>query len=81
MDDYVDHLLSYVPREKVKTFTYGHVIPKDNLIAIPVARGMDNVEFNFTFDQRQSEKMVCNITHIDPGLELIDDYRSPAWAR
>ncbi|EEQ35419.1 ATP-dependent DNA helicase chl1 [Microsporum canis] len=61
MDDYVDHLLSYVPREKVKTFTYGHVIPKDNLIAIPVARGMDNVEFNFTFDQRQSEKMITSL--------------------
>ncbi|KAK2839302.1 hypothetical protein FQN49_006272 [Arthroderma sp. PD_2] len=61
MDDYVDHLLSYVPREKVKTFTYGHVIPKDNLIAIPVDKGVGNVEFNFTFDQRRSEKMITSL--------------------
>ncbi|EZF70396.1 hypothetical protein H105_07211 [Trichophyton soudanense CBS 452.61] len=61
MDDYVNHLLSYVPREKIKTFTYGHVIPKDNLMAIPIDRGMDGTEFNFTFDQRRSEKMIISL--------------------
>ncbi|EFE33739.1 uncharacterized protein ARB_07204 [Trichophyton benhamiae CBS 112371] len=61
MDDYVNHLLSYLPREKIKTFTYGHVIPKDNLMAIPIDRGMDGTEFNFTFDQRRSEKMIISL--------------------
>ncbi|EFR02642.1 hypothetical protein MGYG_05640 [Nannizzia gypsea CBS 118893] len=61
MDDYVDHLFSYVPREKIKTFTYGHVIPKINLTAIPIDKGMDGTEFNFTFDHRKSEKMIDSL--------------------
>lgn len=80
MDDYVNHLLSYLPREKIKTFTYGHVIPKDNLMAIPIDRGMDGTEFNFTFDQRRSEKMVrLSTLNSQVWFYLTTRYRSSAW--
>ena len=57
MDDYTRHLLAYVDPARLKTFSCGHIIPKENLIAIPVAKGPDGREFDFTYDKRNSPAM------------------------
>lgn len=58
MSDYADHLFSYVSPEKLDTFSFGHVIPPKNLTARILAKGVLRNDFNFTFDQRNSDSMV-----------------------
>jgi len=54
----MNHLFSYVPSERLDTFSYGHVIPKANLVAQSLTRGLLGSEFDFTYQARGSEKMV-----------------------
>lgn len=58
MSDYADHLFSYVSPEQLETFSFGHVIPPRNLTARILAKGLMGSDFNFTFDQRNSDSMV-----------------------
>lgn len=58
MTDYVNHLFSYVPPDRLETFSYGHVIPPENLTALSLVKGVLGSEFNFTYESRDSEKMV-----------------------
>lgn len=61
MDDYVRHLFEYVKPDRLKTWSCGHIIPKDNLIVWPVAKGPRNVEFDFTFVKRNSPGMIDSL--------------------
>lgn len=58
MDDYIRHLFAYVDPARLKTFSCGHIIPKDNLIALPVAKGPGGIDFEFTYDKRNSPVMI-----------------------
>lgn len=58
MTDYVNHLFSYVPSTRLDTFSYGHVIPPENLMVMSLPKGVDGSEFDFTYDARDSEKLV-----------------------
>ncbi|PCH02256.1 Helicase-like, DEXD box c2 type [Penicillium occitanis (nom. inval.)] len=61
MSDYADHLFSYVSPEKLDTFSFGHVIPPKNLTARILAKGVLGSDFNFTFDQRNSDSMITDL--------------------
>ncbi|RAL06325.1 ATP-dependent DNA helicase-like protein [Aspergillus ibericus CBS 121593] len=61
MTDYMNHLFSYVPANRLDTFSYGHVIPSGNLIAHALVRGVQGSEFDFTYDTRDSEKMILDL--------------------
>ncbi|GLA49720.1 ATP-dependent DNA helicase chl1 [Aspergillus niger] len=61
MTDYMNHLFSYVPASRLDTFSYGHVIPPENLIAHTLVRGVQGSEFDFTYDARDSEKMIMDL--------------------
>lgn len=58
MDDYVNHLLPYLPKEKIRMLSCGHVIPKENLLAWPLVQGPTGKEFEFTFDKRMDPGMI-----------------------
>lgn len=58
MDDYIRHLFSYVEADRLKTLSCGHVIPKDNLTAWPVTKGVDGTAFDFTYEKRNSAVMI-----------------------
>ena len=58
MDDYIRHLFAYVDPARLRTFSCGHIIPKENLIAVPVAKGPGGIEFDFTYDKRNSPAMI-----------------------
>ena len=58
MTDYMHHLFSYVPPSQLSTFSYGHVIPAENLTAQSLVKGVLGSEFDFTYEARESEKMV-----------------------
>lgn len=59
MSDYANHLFSYVAPERLDTFSYGHVIPKTNLVAQSLTQGLMGMDFDFTYEARGSEKMAC----------------------
>ena len=61
MTDYMHHLFSYVPVDRLDTFSYGHVIPAENLAAQSLVRGVTGSEFDFTYEARESEKMVIDL--------------------
>ena len=58
MDDYIHHLLPYVPSDRLMTLSCGHVIPVENLVAWPIAKGPNNVEFDFTYEKRNLSTMM-----------------------
>jgi chromosome transmission fidelity protein 1 len=66
MSDYNQHLLSYLDPSKIMTLSCDHVIPPSNLLAIPVVQTLNGSDFEFTFEKRNSEKMVstssCSLT-------------------
>ena len=64
MSDYGDYLFSYVDAGRLKTFSCGHVIPKENLFAQVITRGPTGVEFDLTFQNRQSEDMILDLGQI-----------------
>ncbi|KAJ6026751.1 hypothetical protein N7460_011568 [Penicillium canescens] len=61
MSDYVNHLFSYLPPERLGTFSYGHVIPQTNLVAQSLTQGLLGSEFDFTYEKRNSEKMIVDL--------------------
>ncbi len=58
MDDYARHLFAYVNPERLETFSCGHIIPKENLIALQEAKGPGGIDFDFTFEKRSSSAMI-----------------------
>ncbi len=61
MSDYADYLFSYLPTERLETFSFGHVIPSQNLLAEVVASDVSGIDFNFSFENRRSEKMISEL--------------------
>lgn len=62
MADYSHHLFSYVPPHRLSAFSYGHVIPSKNLTAHTLAKGIIGSDFDFTYENRHSDKMVSVTT-------------------
>ena len=58
MNDYINHLFAYVPAERIHTMSCGHVIPPENLVALPVCKGPTGQELEFTFEKRNSNVLV-----------------------
>lgn len=69
MSDYMNHLFSYVPPERLDTFSYGHVIPHSNLVAQSLTKGLMGSDFDFTYEARNSEKMVSS--HFCPAKSYL----------
>ena len=58
MDDYLRHLFAYVDPDRLQTFSCGHIIPKENLIALQVAKGLKGKDFDFTYEKRKTSEMI-----------------------
>ena len=58
MEDYTHHLFPYLSFERIKTLSCGHVIPKENLLALPVAKAVNGLDFDFTFEKRTTPGMI-----------------------
>jgi chromosome transmission fidelity protein 1 len=61
MSDYKDYLFSYLPPDRLKTFSFGHVVPPENLFAQSISTGPSGVDFDFTFEKRKSETMIAEL--------------------
>ncbi|KAL7276264.1 ATP-dependent DNA helicase chl1 [Rhizina undulata] len=61
MSDYMTHLFPYLPKEKIRTLSCGHVIPKENMLAWPIAKGPSGRNFEFTFEKRMDAAMIDDL--------------------
>ena len=52
MDDYTRYLLPYLPPERIRTLSCGHIVPDSHLSAWPMSTGPTGVPLDFTFEQR-----------------------------
>ena len=59
--DYADYLFSYLPPERLQNFSFGHIVPKENMYAEAVSRGPTGCEFDFTFDKRTNEATILEL--------------------
>lgn len=75
-DEYIDHL--FVPlgvtTDRMLTFSCGHVIPDENLLAIGLAVGPNQIGLNYTFQNRNNKalieetgKTMANLCGVIPG--------------
>ena len=58
MDDYMQYLFAYVDPARIRTFSCGHIIPKENLLALLISKGVGNIDFDFTFEKRNSPPVI-----------------------
>ncbi|RMZ91930.1 hypothetical protein DV736_g824, partial [Chaetothyriales sp. CBS 134916] len=58
MTDYANYLFSYLPEDRLRTFSFGHVIPKENIYVQAVGRGSTGQPLKFTFDQRSNNATI-----------------------
>ncbi|KAL8963481.1 MAG: hypothetical protein Q9193_000264 [Seirophora villosa] len=58
MEDYARHLFSYVPPERLQTWSCGHIIPRDNLFVRCLGQSSDRMELDFSFTKRGSMPMI-----------------------
>jgi len=63
MNDYIRHLFPYLNADRLKTWSCGHIMPKDNLIVWPVAKARGGIDFDFTYDKRTSPTMIDALGH------------------
>ncbi|EXJ89731.1 hypothetical protein A1O3_02798 [Capronia epimyces CBS 606.96] len=64
MSDYSNYLFPYLEKNRLETFSFGHVIPASHLFAQPVVNGPSNTEFDFTFENRGSERTVLELGNL-----------------
>lgn len=67
----MNHLFSYIPPDRLSTFSYGHVIPKGNLTVQPIVNGIVNSEFDFTYEKRGALKMVSYDFHHETQRQIL----------
>ncbi|MCJ1382200.1 ATP-dependent DNA helicase chl1 [Xylographa soralifera] len=58
MEDYTHHLFPYLSSERMKLLSCGHVIPVENLLALPITKGPTGLDFDFTFEKRNTPGMI-----------------------
>ena len=61
MSDYADQLFSYVPAEKLQTFSFGHVIPKENMFVQPVTAGPTGRVLEFSYEKRKNPATILEL--------------------
>lgn len=67
MSDYAQYLFPYVPPNRLAMYSFGHVIPPDNLKVLSLAYGSLKRELEFTFEKRKSTHMIEDV-----GASLLD---------
>ena len=52
MGEYVRHLFAYVHPDRLRLWSCGHIMPKENLIVWPLTRSSSDIAFDFTYSKR-----------------------------
>ena len=58
MSDVINQLFSGLPKERLVTFSCGHIIPEANLQTLVLRKGPRGGELQFKFQQRGDDSLV-----------------------
>ena len=58
MSDYTEHLLPYLTPEQISIFSCGHVMPRENLLVVPIIYGPKGSPLEYKFSTRGNDVMV-----------------------
>ena len=61
MEDYTRYLFPYLPADRLRTLSCGHIIPDSHLCAWPISTGPTGVALDFTFEKRQQPATVAEL--------------------
>lgn len=61
MTDWADQLFPYLASDKLKTFSFGHIVDKSNVLVEPLSKGPGGTEFDFTWSNRRSEAITSEL--------------------
>ena len=61
MDDYTRYLFPYLPPERIRTLSCGHIVLESHLCAWPVGNGPTGTALDFTFEKRQHPATVAEL--------------------
>lgn len=61
MTDWADQLFPYLPTENLKTYSFGHIVDKSNIMVEPLSKGPTGIEFDCTWSNRRSESMITEL--------------------
>ena len=61
MEDYTRYLLPYLPPERIRTLSCGHIVPDSHLCAWPISTGPTGAALDFTFEKRQQPATVVEL--------------------
>ncbi|KDR82649.1 hypothetical protein GALMADRAFT_57427 [Galerina marginata CBS 339.88] len=64
ISDVVNQLFSYLPAEKIATFSCGHIIPEENLQTLVVSKGPSGVELEFKADRQSDPAMIAQLGQV-----------------
>ena len=66
-EDYYNYLFPYIDTQRIKKFTCGHIIPKENL-EVFLVEGSEGYDFEFSFEKRNDTKMIVELGKSILGL-------------
>ena len=58
MEDYVRHLFAEIDPTRLRTWSCGHIIPKENLIVSLIDKASSGVAFDFVYGKRNSANLI-----------------------
>ncbi|KAL8862465.1 MAG: hypothetical protein Q9178_000962 [Gyalolechia marmorata] len=61
MDDYARHLFPYLATERLKTWSCGHIVPKDHIFVRTVSQTQDGIDLDFSFTRRNSIPLISGL--------------------
>ncbi|KAK6465114.1 ATP-dependent RNA helicase CHL1 [Scheffersomyces coipomensis] len=60
VSDYLNYLFPFVPKNRIKTYSCGHIVPKENLKVFTVGN-FQGTDLEFSFEKRESLKIMVNL--------------------
>jgi chromosome transmission fidelity protein 1 len=74
MEDYRQHLFSYIPESRIQTLTCSHIVPPSSLVVYPVSKDRRGTDFTFTFEKRsQRDTIVASGQALLEFISVIPD--------
>ncbi|KAG8766750.1 ATP-dependent DNA helicase chl1 [Ceratobasidium sp. 428] len=68
--DFYAQLFSYLPPDRLATYSCGHVVPKSNIKTVVLGKGPRGRELEFKFSARGDGELVCTTPKIDLLIQI-----------
>lgn len=64
MHEWSEQLFSCLDEDRLKTYSFGHIVSKNNIIVQPIAYSASGTNFDFTWKGKENSEMTNNLTDV-----------------